>query len=119
IIAIGIIHTIFGLIFFGHIGKILLEEGLFNTVNGQMDREAFFWFIMSGLLFIVIGSLVHWIEQQPVAFPRMVSIALLSFTLPALLIMPASGVWLFFAPIIGAYLKSRKRTAPLSAGLHS
>jgi len=43
IIAIGLLHTVFGLITFRHILAVLSREGMINTVNGQPERLSHGW----------------------------------------------------------------------------
>lgn len=101
IILIGIIHTVVGFLVIGQVGVALLREGLFNTVNGEPMREAFFWFIFSGILLIVLGQLIHWVAAQSFAFPAFLGWSLLAITLLGVFIMPASGIWLMFIPCYG------------------
>ena len=108
VILIGIIHTLFGFIYLRHIFLDLWQDGLLNTVNGQLDREAFFWFTMGGFFMIALGLIINWVEQQQVGFPNLVGWILLTLTLVVVLIMPISGGWLLFIPAIGALSRGRK-----------
>lgn len=107
IIAIGIIHNTVGFIFLGKFGKPILMEGIFNTVNGQLEREAFFWFMFGGIAMILVGALINWIEKSNLAFPKFISWSLLAVTLTVVIIMPLSGGWFFWIPTIGAFRKSK------------
>ena len=107
IIAIGLIHGVFGLVVFRDTLNLLVAEGLINTVNGEPDRELAFWFIAFGVLVIVLGALVEWCERRGVGLPQFLGWSLLGFTALLLLIMPISGAWLLLAPSIGAVVRSR------------
>jgi len=98
---IGILHLSVGFILLGRIGLELLQDGLFNTVNGQPMREAFFWFIFTGFLIIIIGQIVHWLERNQEAIPTSLGWSLLTLSTLGVFIMPASGIWLMFVPAIG------------------
>lgn len=108
IIFIGIIHISVGLLLIGDVGMELLREGLFNTVNGEPMREAFFWFTFGGLSMIIIGQLTNWYEQQETAFPNFLGWSLLALSLLVVLVMPASGGWLMLVPAI-AILRQKKQ----------
>ena len=107
IIAIGIIHSLVGILFLNTTLAKLWQEGLFNTVNGQPIREACFWFLFGGVTMILIGALVRWIERQGYPLPRFLGWGLLAIAAAVVFIMPASGGWLMFVPAIGALLKNR------------
>ena len=111
IIAIGIIHTIFGIVFLYPVLLELWQEGLFNTVHGEPMREACFWFLFAGFAMMLIGALVHWIEKQVLLLPRFLGWSLLAIGLGVVLIMPVSGGWLLFVPTFGALLRKRSKTA--------
>lgn len=107
IILIGILHLSVGLIFIGHIGLQLLQEGLFNTVNGEPMREAFFWFMFGGLTMIIIGKLVGWYEEQEIDIPHFVGWSLLSLSLLVVIVMPISGGWLMLIPATALLRRNR------------
>ncbi len=108
IIIIGAIDTLLGMIFLHEVWKELMADGLFNTVNGEPPREAFFWFVMAGVLMILIGVLVDWIQENLDTLPRFLGWALLAITVFTVFIMPASGAWLFLIPTIGCFLEYKK-----------
>ena len=108
IIFIGILHTILGVVFLRSVLLVLWQDGLFNTVNRQPEREFCFWFLFGGIAMILIGALVKWIEKQGILWPHFLGWSLLTIAAVVVFIMPASGGWLLFVPAIGAILKNRK-----------
>jgi len=102
IVAIGLLHTVFGLVGFRNILAMLLREGIFNTVNGQPDREMAFWFIFFGFLLIVFGALIDWCESKGIKLPLFLGWGLLTITIIGVMLMPVSGFWLVIVPSIGA-----------------
>jgi hypothetical protein len=102
IVAIGLLHTVFGLVGFRNILAMLLREGIFNTVNGQPDREMAFWFIFFGFLLIVFGALIDWCESKGIKLPLFLGWGLLTITIIGVMLMPVSGFWLVIIPSIGA-----------------
>jgi uncharacterized membrane protein YjfL (UPF0719 family) len=111
-IAIGIIHTVTGLFIFKSVLLQLLSEGLVNTVNGEWDREAAFWFLFSGFMMMLVGGLVHRAEQEYRSLPSFFSWGLLGMVVLALCIMPASGWWVFLIPLAGLFWRQRKVIRP-------
>lgn len=109
IIAVGIIHTLFGLIGFRKTLSTLVQEGLFNTVNGQAQREFVFWFIALGIFAILLGLVVDSCEKNALPLPSYFSWAFLFTVALIVFIMPISGGWLMFIPAIGAILRTRKQ----------
>lgn len=112
LIAVGVIHTLFGLISFQSILGQLVSEGLWNTVHGQPEREYAFWFLVTGLMLLLFGGLVHSNERDGRRLPPAIAWGLLLLTVAMVLIMPVSGGWLLLPPAIGAVLKRSSRTAP-------
>ena len=106
IVIIGVIHSIFGFVFFRSTIAELFGDGLINTVNGQPMREAVFWFIFAGFLMILFGMLVDWCERKGLELPKFLGWSLLIFTISVVTIMPISGGWLMFIPAIGAIIKT-------------
>lgn len=107
LIAVGIIHVIFGVVVFHGTLRVIAAEGLFKTVNGQPDRELAFWFIAFGAVVILLGGLADWCESQGAGLPRRFGWSLLALTILVVVIMPISGGWLLLAPSIGAITRAR------------
>ena len=105
IIFIGVLHTFFGLAFILPQMGELLDEGIFNTINGQPKREAFLWFLFSGFLLLILGGLVNWMERHEYSLPKFLGWALFIVTACAVFLSPQSGGWLIFIPAIGLILK--------------
>ncbi len=111
VLFIGIVHSAFGFIVFRDILAELGRELLLNTVDGQPDREAAFWFLFSGFSLLIIGGLIHWIEQRQLALPLFLKWSFLAITLLGCFIIPKSGFWLLLVPAVGMYLHQNKNTA--------
>lgn len=110
ILLIAAIHTIFGFIVFRPIIADLFTNGVFNTVNGQLDRESVFWFIMSGLSWFLLGGLVNHFEKFGLDLPGFFGWGLLVMTLLGIVVMPISGFWLLFVPSLGAISGTRRKS---------
>ena len=107
LIAVGIVHTTFGFVFMGDALAVLWNEGLFNSVNGQPEREFPFWFIFAGLILILLGAMVDRSEALGPGLPKWLGWGLLGLVVICLVVMPISGVWLIVPPTIGAFLAAR------------
>ena len=108
LIAVGVIHTLFGLLFMRSTLAILWSEGLFNTVNGQPAREGVFWFLYTGVLFLIAGVLIDQIERRHLAIPGFVSWAFAVVTVIGVFVMPISGIWLLLPPVVGLLIRWRQ-----------
>jgi hypothetical protein len=111
VLVIGIVHTIYGFIVFRGIIAGLGRELLLNTVDGQPDREAAFWFLFSGFLLLIIAGLIQWVEQRQFALPLFLKWSFLAITLLGCFIMPKSGFWLLIVPTVGMYIYQNKEKA--------
>lgn len=109
LVAIGLLHTIFGVVVFAPTWATLAREGVFNTVNQQPMREAAYWFLFFGLLLLLLGALVDWCEAQGSTLPAFIGWGLLVMTLVGVAVMPVSGLWLVFIPAVGFL---RQQAAP-------
>ena len=109
VVFIGIVHTIFGFVVFRSTLAELVTEGIFNTVNGQPDREFAFWFLFFGFMAIIVGLVVDWCERKIGELPNFFGWSLLALTALLVTIMPVSGGWAVFVPAIAAIYRSATR----------
>jgi hypothetical protein len=108
--AVGVIHTLFGLLFMRGTLAVLWSEGLLNTVNGQPPREAVFWFLCTGLLLLIVAVMVDQTERQHLAIPRVVTWSFVVLTVIGVIVMPISGIWLLIPPVAGMVTRRRPPT---------
>jgi len=108
IIIIGIIHSVFGFVFFHSTIIEVFYDGFVNTVNMQPMREWGFWFLFFGFLLIILGLLVDWCERKKLSLPKFFGWMLLVFTSLLVIIMPFSGGWLMFIPSIGLIVRKQR-----------
>ena len=103
LMAIGVLHLLAGPIFYPQPLAAIAQDGFFNTVNpnpAQFDREAAFWWTVSGVMLLILGSLVHWAQAQTGRLPAFFGWALLASGVAGVILMPASGFWLFLPPAV-------------------
>lgn len=113
---IGLVHCLFGLVMLWPIFLEILADGFFNTVNQQPLREAFFWFEFFGVVLIILGALMDWVERKRLGWPGFLSWALLGMTTSMLMIMPVSGAWLMAIPMVGSFFRLKETKTPLDIG---
>lgn len=109
LVAIGLLHTVFGVVAFRSVWEALFQEGLLNTVNRQPLREAAYWFLFFGFVLLLLGALIDWCEAQQSRLPAFLGWGLLAMTLVGVVVMPISGMWLALIPTVGLI---RQQTAP-------
>ena len=101
--AVGVIHLLFGFVFMRSILVVLWSEGLFNTVNGQPPREMVFWFLVTGLLLLIVGGLVDRLETSGLGIPKFLPWLFLVLVIVGIIVMPISGIWLLVPPVVGMF----------------
>ncbi|WP_246021793.1 DUF6463 family protein [Paenibacillus zeisoli] len=105
----GLLHTGVGLILFTKYLLPILSEGVWNTVQeGQWERGTSFWFMMFGLLFIMLGYITDWlVRKRGISPPAAFGWMLFALCVLGVVIMPVSGFWLGLPQ---AWILTRKDT---------
>ena len=106
-VAVGVIHSLFGFAFMRGTLAVLWSERLFNTVNGQPNREAMFWFLYTGFLLLIVGVMVDQTEKRGLAVPSFVNWAFVVLALIGVVVMPISGIWLLLPPVAGLMIRGK------------
>ena len=106
LVAIGTIHSIYGFVFFRKIIGQFAGERFFNALGSQFDKHAVFWFLMTGFTLMIVGGLADSIEKKGGELPSFLRWTILALTIIGCFMIPASGFWLLFAPVIGMYIRS-------------
>jgi hypothetical protein len=112
LIATGIGHAAVGLVLFRHPVADVLREGIVNTVRGQYDREAAFWFLLFSPVCAALGHLVNRaVARGDGEMLRFMGGALLGIGVVGVLLMPVSGFWIVCA-IAALMLRGSVGAAP-------
>ena len=112
IIGISIIHTVFALIFFRAGLDSIVKDGIFNTVGQDPLRAASVWFLLFGFLLFILGLvLVAWEKSTRTPLPVSAAWGLLFLGVLGIALMPVSGFWLIFPPVVAILLNSRRAVA--------
>ena len=95
LIAVGLLHSGAGLVLYWHPLTAMIQAGGWNSVDPHFDRNTAFWFLIAGVLFMLVGGLVDWLESRHLSPPRFLGFGLAALAAVALFFMPLSGFWLF------------------------
>ena len=111
LVAVGVVHNLVGVVFgFGYLAEIA-HAGFFNAVEPHFPRQTVFWFLFTGLLFILIGQVCLWAERRlDRPLPAFVGWELLAFSVVGVVLIPVSGFWLVIA--LALYMIAAARRAP-------
>ena len=96
LIAVGLLHTAAGIVLYRQPLAAIIRAGGWNSVDPHFDRNTAFWFLVAGILFMLIGGLVDWLESQHLRPPGFLGYGLAALAAVAVFLMPLSGFWLFF-----------------------
>lgn len=103
LIATGVIHQVVGVIAGLGVGddlggrNLLLEVarlGVVDSIGADFARMAMFWFLLSGCLILMLGSLLHQLERRDPPLPASIGWQLGALSIAGVLFIPASGFWL-------------------------
>jgi hypothetical protein len=108
IIATAALHTVYAVIMFSTDYTSLYDNGIINSITTDHSAAAV-WFFLFGQVLFIVGLLIKYFEaHNNQLLPLSVSLNLLLLTLVGITIMPASGFWLMFPPIISLLVKQRR-----------
>ena len=110
LLAVGVLHSVLGMVFFTDALAGMVADGLWNSVNTVKGRPVAFWFEFVGLTMMLLGAFVYWAERTIGHLPRFLGGGLLALALIAIVAMPLSGGWLFLPPAMAILLRKRHET---------
>jgi hypothetical protein len=96
ILITGILHLTTGFIENWDVASDILHSGIANTVDETPDRLTFFWFEMSGLFVILLGSFIQqYLNQYKKPIPKKHGYYLLTVGVIGCVLEPVSGFYIF------------------------
>jgi len=115
IIGVAAGHTIYALIYFGNDYISLYDKGIFDSVDTPQIAAAV-WFFLFGQVLFLVGLIMSKLEKSNRGLlPKSIAYNLLALTILGILLMPASGFWLIFPPVIAILLtKSTHSVSPIN-----
>ncbi|MCU0649995.1 MAG: DUF6463 family protein [Gemmatimonadaceae bacterium] len=108
VIAIGVLHTIGGLLLGAQPLADILRDGYVGAVDGHFDRMAIAWFLLFGFALMLAGDAIRAIERSAQPVPPRLGYALAAIALIGAMAMPVSGFWLALIPV-GMILQRARR----------
>lgn len=79
----------------GFIGE---ADSFLGHLSSRTEKELVFWFLFWGVLIILLGQLISWIEKQGMRPSSFIGCELMASSLVAAILMPAAGFWLVLLP---------------------
>ena len=113
LLGIGALHLLVGVLVHGQALADMAREGVIGTLAPRagallLDREAAFWFEMSGVGLLLLGGLALWAERRVGMLPASLGWSLLAMVALGVLVAPLSGFWFLLAPAVVILLRSRR-----------
>ncbi len=99
VVIISILHTLFAISNFGSIYLDMIKNGFFNSATTASSSLAA-WFFLFGILMLPLGILIRNFEYKAVPIPLSVVVSLLLLVILGAVVMPVSGFWLLFPPVL-------------------
>lgn len=90
----GILHFLLGLFKFKLQFTNIIFSGFFNKIKAYDNGHAF-WFTFAGILLIIIGILIKFIEQKNLVVPKSICWFFLFSGIIGVSLLPVSGFWIF------------------------
>jgi hypothetical protein len=112
VLAIGILHTLVGLLIGASPLADIFRAGYIGAVDGHFDRMAILWFLMFGFVLMLLGEAFRGMEQSPEGVPPRLGWLLGAICIAGAAAMPVSGFWLGLIPSV---IVVRARRRPLGA----
>lgn len=113
LVAIALLHLLSVPVFYDAALRSILAGGVVNAVESDPAlrdlRSAGFWYLATGLAALTLGLLTAWVERHAGTVPYLLAWALLGIASFGVLLVPASGFWLFLVPATLAFLTARRR----------
>lgn len=112
LIGIGILHTLTGILGFRPTFAAIARDGVFDTIGGDVERQAALWFTLAGLMLVVLGLFMRWTLRRTGSLPRSLGWGVLSIAVIGIVLMPRSGFW-SLVPVGLLAIVSAERGAPV------
>lgn len=109
LIITGMLHTIIAFILHWKTYLTIINDGLINAIGREYDRAFAFWFLVCGVLIILLGQTLHYYqkrEKKPA--PLFLGYSMLIFAVIGCIINPISGFWLFIPQALIIIIANKK-----------
>lgn len=106
---VALLHTTFAFVVAGKHYQQMLTSGLINSANSPQANLAI-WFLLFGVLLFITGLLLLTLERAQQRLSRLAIYSLLALTVLGVTVLPASGFWLMFPPIVALIIDDLQTT---------
>jgi hypothetical protein len=111
LVAVGLVHAGMGAITYRDAIEAAARAGFWNALATSPDSAVAFWFLVSGLLTVMLGGLADAFEALQIRFPRWFGFGLLLLMVTGILLSPVSGFWLLLPPTVATLGRRFNRSA--------
>ncbi|MEL6150817.1 MAG: DUF6463 family protein [Chloroflexota bacterium] len=95
LVGVSFIHQIVGIYFYFDILEEIGQAGIINSiVPYEWDRDAAFWFFISGVFILLTGLAAQWMLDRTGTLPVFMGLTLLILSIVGVVMMPGSGFWI-------------------------
>ena len=101
--ALGVGHTLTGIILFRSALRDIWHNGVFNTIHPHLDRRLAFWFLIFSITLLMLGQLTLYADAtQDKQLVRILGWHVLAIGAIGVVAMPRSPFWfaLVVAPVL-------------------
>ena len=114
LVATGLLHQAVGVAVGARLAvdgveRNVLRELVVDGAGTDFVRLAWFWFLITGFVLLVLGDLAHRLERQGVALPASLGWQLGALGVVGVLAIPASGFWLLLPQAWWIVRRARRR----------
>ncbi len=101
LLAVAALHTIAAWMMFRQPFADIARQGVFNSLGHDPAKGVAVWFLLFGGLLALLGMAVTALERQGArATLRAIAWWMLALCVFGVVLMPASGFWLAFPPVL-------------------
>ena len=111
LLAVGVLHTLVGLLGFATPLGAIARDGFVNAVDPHPDRQAAFCVLLTGVLLMTLGHSARWALRRTGTLPPALGWTLLVIAAAGAVLMPVSGFWLLVPPALLALAAARQDRA--------
>lgn len=107
IAAVGLLHSLGGFLIYAKGWQLIAQRGVLAGVHDFDLSGTAFWFLIAGVVLVITGLLIHWLDRNGYARPPWLRWAMLALLALLILPMPVTGAWLLVPPVAALFVKER------------
>ena len=107
-VAVALLHAAGAFVLYAAPLRDMAGAGLIATADDYSLRATAYWFLAFAPALAVMGLLIDAMEARHLPVPRSAALLLLVTLVVMVAVMPATGAWLLFPPVIALLLRARR-----------